>query len=183
MAAELIVSKRAGEIWQKFADAWGSKVLWDAYEWRTPPTSPRPLETVYEYWVDGVCVGWGSLTKHPLEKSYWLSRGLFPEFVDKHLARPLRNALSDTAFRQGAEVVNSIIMKANAKQLEDTFRAYAAGKDEGWKHSGDVWYPVGYSVFSLTRKENDKRKICPNCNYEMANCHCCGGPGFVDYCY
>jgi len=169
----LVESNHAGEVWRMFADAWGSKVLLEAYEWEHPPQTTRPLETFYEYYDGELLVGWGSLTKHPLAQEYWLSLGLFPYTVDKHYFRPLKNALVDEAFSKGARAVSSIIMDSNPEHQNNTMSRCSQNKSDGWKYSGQVWSPVGYKIFSVTRE------LCPKCKYAMQYCQCCGSHDFL----
>lgn len=169
----LVKSNRAWAVWEMFARAWGPKVLQEAYEWSAPPTDTRPLETFYEAYDGEYLVGWGSLTKHPLAQEYWLSLGLFPETVDKHYFRPLKNALADEAFAMGAKLVTSIIMDSNPEHQNNTMSRCESGRSDNWKYAGQVWYPVGYKIFTLARE------ICPGCKQVMDRCLCCGGQGFV----
>lgn len=169
----LVQSTRAAEVWRQFADAWGPEVLLNSYGWHQPPAETRPLELFYEYYDDEQLIGWGSLTRHPLAQSYWMSLGLFPDSVDKHYYRPFRDAMIEEAFRLGAREVTSIIMDTNPEHQNNALGRCKANPDSGMQYAGQVWHPIGYKIFT------EAREVCPGCKYVMAYCRCCGGQGFV----
>lgn len=163
---EELSDEQAASIWQGFYNAYGAKVMEDAYGWTSAEDrtvqSGEHVWTFYDTIVPAnkpvipwdVCVGWGSLRLDLMDDSVArVAAGVFPWYQRKGYRTQILDWMTLWATERGIAYLLTETSLVNGPQIARKFRESMEGGP--WQYHGTVTIPPpGYAVFARTIAEN-----------------------------
>ena len=154
VSARRLTAKQVQDLWSKFYAVCGPEEMMMSFGWDSPQIIPAPVERVWSFHDEAkVLVGWGSSQmslRYPDDEAV-LSCGVFPEHRRHGYWHAITEWMCREAKRRGAERATRFVNAANEEHYARSKRN-AVAPDEAkvgdWIHSGEIWYPKPYGVFT-----------------------------------
>lgn len=159
LVAKRLTGPKVGAIMDQYCTAIGAEQVLDSFGW---PATPTGLAKGERQWVfrdhdltdnRWAYVGWGSSTmSDALAGETILSCGVWPWAQRKGYWHAITAWMCDEARHRGVERATRVVRMSNEEHFARSMR-----EEDGWVHSGVVWFPREYGYFTkMLRQQREE---------------------------